>query len=110
MHKKRVVRSWAKRRVIHAVIEDLRTRGFDRKGRKIVTKVSSNESRSQKGAPGSRAPDALIGTVDIELMDQAVEADYREVQRQAGLVAAMILHICGRHQDKVKIYHNMTST
>lgn len=102
MHRVKVVRSWAKRRTIHAIIEELRVRGFDRNGRKINTKGLSEASRSQKGAPGSKVPDTLIGTVDIEVLSQNVETDYREVQRQAGLVADKILGICGRHQGQIK--------
>ncbi len=86
MHSKKVVRSWVKRRVALAIVEELKRRGFDKKGRRLAD------------VEGKQVPEVLIGTVDIEVMKKCVEAEHAEVQRQAGLVVQAILKICGGHQ------------
>lgn len=93
MHRKKVVRSWARRRIAQAVTQELRVRGFDGKGRRVDT-GSTTEKRLEES--GERRPDALVGTVDIEVMNQSVETGFAEVQRQVGLLAEQIVRICGR--------------
>ena len=100
MHKKKVVRSWARRRVAQAVMEDLRGRGFDDEGRRIDGgAIVGGEQVKGEG----RCPDALIGTVDVEVMDQCVETKYAEVQRQAGLIVDEVLNICGRRLRNTRL-------
>lgn len=87
MHSMKVVRSWVKRRVTQAVIEELKKQGFDKKGRRLV--------KIEGGRLADGLPDVLMGTVDIEVLKKCVEAKHEEVQRQAGLVVKEILKICG---------------
>lgn len=94
------MRSWARRRVAQAVSKALEFRGFDGKGRKIDIGAAKD---GQAGRNGESGPDALIGTVDIEVMNSSVETKFAEVERQAGLVVDAILRICGRR--KAEIYN-----
>lgn len=103
MQKMKVVRSWARRRLTQAVIEELGKRGFDRKGRKITSGSPVEESppkRVPSGRFGEGMPDALVGTVDVEVMTPTVEVDYKEVQKQAGLLVQEIVDICGQQQRR----------
>jgi len=90
MDSKKVVRSWVKRRVALAILEELKRRGFDQKGRRMA---------NLEGGP---VPDVLVGTVDIEVLKKCIEAKHEEVRRQAGLVVQEILRICGGHQCNVQ--------
>lgn len=94
IHSKRVVRTWAKRRVTRAVVEELQKRGFDKKGKKIV--------KVEGGQLAAGASDVLVGTVGIEVLKKCVEAQYDEVQRQAGLMVQEILSICEWRRKGVK--------
>lgn len=101
MQKKKIVRSWARRRLTQAVLEQLRIRGFDGEGRKIALGATGEEAspKSSLGeTSGEGVPEALVGTVDIEVVNQIVEVEYKEVQRQAGLLVQEVLKICGRPQ------------
>lgn len=88
-----------------AVVEELRMRGFDEEGRRIAPGATAEEA-TQEGSLGKRSgedvPEALVGTVDIEVVVQIVEVKYKEVQRQAGLLVQEVLNICGRPQRKSK--------
>lgn len=102
MQKRRVVRSWARRRIDQAVTRALRMRGFDRNGRRLVdpyacTSRGSDPHNSPNYLTTKSAPEALIGTVDIHVMHQIIETSFTEVQRQAGVVADNILKTCGRY-------------
>ena len=93
MHGKKIVRSWARRRVAQAVRQELSARGFDDKGRKIKT---GDASEGQKEKGGDRGPDVLVGTVDVEVLKTSVDLGFIEVQKQAGYLVEEILRICGR--------------
>lgn len=102
MPRKRVVRSWARRRIDHAVAEALRMRGFDRSGKRLVDggvttmgKVRSRGVSHEQTTPCIQ--DSLVGTVDVQILNPSVEANFKEVQRQAGLVVEEILRVCGGH-------------
>ena len=101
MQKKRIVRSWARRRIDQAVTEALRTRGFGRNGRRLVDPYASTAKGLDPNSPDNvtakSAPEALIGTVDIQILHQSIETSFTEVQRQAGVVADNILKTCGRY-------------
>lgn len=102
MQKKRVVRSWARRRIDQAVTGALRMRGFGRDGRRLVdpyasTSRGSDPHNSPNNPTTKSAPEALIGTVDINVLHQSIETSFTEVQRQAGVVADNILKTCGRY-------------
>ena len=100
LQKKRVVRSWATRRIHQAVTEALRMRGFDRNGRKLVDSDASKLKTSESnGSPVNlttkHAPEALVGTVEVHILPNIVRTSYTEVQRQAGVMVDKILEICG---------------
>ena len=102
MQKKKVVRSWARRRINHAVTEALRARGYDRYGRRLVDpNVSIMKGSQYNNSPNKSmvhsAPEALIGTVDIHVLPDSIVTSFTEVQRQAGVVVDEILEICGRY-------------
>ena len=97
MQRTKVVRSWARRRMDQAVKQALRTNGFDSNGRKIEDGTLSVE---RQGNNVLQYPQALVGTVDIEVMDCSVLVAYEEVQRQASLVVDEILRVCGRQLRK----------
>ena len=102
MQKKRVVRSWATRRIDQAVTGALRMRGFDKNGKRLV---DSDASPMKGSKPNSspvtltweRTPEALIGTVDVHVLQNSIETSFTEVQRQAGVMVDNILEICGRY-------------
>lgn len=106
MQKKRVVRSWATRRVAQAVTGALRMRGFDRNGKRLIDPnaniMKGPESNSSPvDLTRKCAPEALIGTVDVQILQSSIETSFPEVQRQAGLMVDKILEICGRnHRDR----------
>ena len=100
--KKRVVRSWARRRIGQAVTEALRLRGFDGNGRRLT----DSEGSTLKGSKSNRSPielttkptpEALIGTANVYVLPDSIKTSFIEVQRQAGVVADKILQTCGRY-------------
>ena len=102
MQKKRVVRSWARRRIGQAVTEALRLRGFDRYGRKLVDSNTSgikglDLNSSSIDLTTRSAPEVLIGTVNVHVLPDSIETRFTEVQRQAGVVADRVLETCGRY-------------
>lgn len=102
LQRKRVVRSWATRRIDQAVTGALRTRGFDRNGKRLRNSDASTLKRSEaNGSPVNLttdyAPEALVGTVEVHILQTVVETSYTEVQRQAGMMVDKILKICGHY-------------
>lgn len=102
MQKKKVVRSWARRRINRAVTEALKARGYDRYGRRLVDpNVSTIKGSQYNNRPiqstVQSAPEALIGTVDIHVLPDSIKTTFTEVQRQAGVVVDEILKTCGRY-------------
>ena len=93
MRKKRVVRSWATRRVDQAVTGALRMRGFDRNGKTLLDPDTGT-------LKGEYAPEALIGTVEVKILEDSIQTSFAEVQRQAGVLVDRILEICGRYPRK----------
>lgn len=102
LQRKRVVRSWARRRVQQAVTEALSTRGFDRNGRRLVYPDASamNKSESDSSLVSLNVddtPEVLIGTVGVHILQDCVKASFAEVQRQAEVVVDKMVDICGRY-------------
>ena len=102
MQRKKTVRSWARRRVEHAIVAALRARGFGRNGRRMVDSDTSSMRESKPN--GSRldvtvgyAPEILIGTVNIQVLPGSIETSFAEVQREANVAVAKILKTCGRY-------------
>ena len=102
LQKKRVVRSWAGRRIGQAVTEALRVRGFDGNGRRLIDPESGTLTRSKlNGSPTDlttkSTPEALIGTATVYVLPDSIKTSFTEVQRQAGVVADKVLETCGRY-------------
>lgn len=102
IQKKRVVRSWARRRIGQAVIEALRVRGFDGNGRRMTDTEGGTVTRSKlNGSPTDlttkSTPEALTGTANVYILPDSIKTSFTEVQRQAGVVADKVLEICGRY-------------
>lgn len=102
MQKKRVIRSWASRRIEQALTGALRMRGFDRNGKRLVdrdpsTFKQSESNGSQVSSTREDTPEALIGTVEVQILEDSIGASFAEVQRQAEVMVDNILRICGRY-------------
>ena len=106
MQKKKVVRSWAKRRIEQAVTGALRMRGFGTNGRRLVDRSpsaprGSGSSGSQNKTMRDHALEALIGTVEVHVLPKSIETNFAEVQRQMGVMVDQILKKCGRYPRPV---------
>ena len=88
----RVVRSWTTRKMRQAIVDALKSRGFDRKGRRL--KKSAGPSQGIDG--GRVLPELLAGTLSIETLPLIRETKYEEVQRQADTVVNEVIKICGQ--------------
>ena len=113
IQKKRIVRSWAKRRIGQAVIEALRVRGFDVNGRKLIDPEGSKVIISRlNGSPidltTNSTPEALIGTANVYILPDSIKTSFTEVQRQAGVVADKVLETCGRYPRHSQYNHSWT--
>ena len=102
LQKKRVVRSWAGRRIVQAMTEALRVRGFDKTGRRLTYSEGSAVTGSKlHGNPidmtTRSTPEALIGTANVYVLPDIIKTSFTEVQRQAGVVADKVLATCGRY-------------
>ena len=102
IQKKRVVRSWARRRIGQAVTEALRVRGFDGNGRRLIDPEGNTLKVSRlSGNPidltTKSTPEALIGTANVYILPDSIKTSFTEVQRQAGVVADKVLETCGRY-------------
>ena len=111
MQEKKVVRSWAKRRIVHAVTEALSMRGFGTDGKRLVdrspnTPRVSESNGSQNKKMQDHAPEALTGTVEVHVLSKSIEMNFAEVQRQIGMVVDQILKKCGRYPRPVSTIHN----
>lgn len=78
LNKKKVVRTWASRRVKEALIAELRNHGWDREGRALDTEAVGQSEKSLKG------------TLNVLLSDAAITAPYSSIVDQ-----------CRRALDKV---------
>ena len=88
----KVVRSWTTRKMRQAVVDALKSRGFDRKGKILKTLAGPGQ-----GTDGGHAlPELLSGTLSIETMPLIRETKCEEVQRQAAMVVNEVIRICGQ--------------
>ena len=88
----RVVRSWTTRKMRQAIVDALKSRGFDRKGRRLKKSAGPGQ-----GIDGGRVlPELLAGTLSIETLPLIRETKYEEVQRQADTVVNEVIKICGQ--------------
>ena len=91
-----------------AIVDALKTRGFDRRGKKLKTLAEPGQ-----GIDGSHVlPELLSGTLSIETMPLIRETKYEEVQRQAAMVVNEVIRICGQRwitsaaKRPLSRYHN----
>ena len=88
----KVVRSWTTRKMRQAIVDALKSRGFDRKGTKLKTLAEPGQAVDG----GHALPELLSGTLSIETMPLIRETKYEEVQRQAAMVVNEVIRICGQ--------------
>lgn len=75
-----------------AIVDALKSRGFDRKGKRL--KKSTEPGKRSIGGPV--LPELLAGTLSIETLSLIRETKYEEVQRQAATVVNEVIRICGQ--------------
>lgn len=89
IHRTRVVRSWAKRRIYSAIKEQLKAHGFDANGRKLKSaEVQNMHDRDRI--------ESLIGSVNVMVMEKSIEYKYKVLLKQAGLLVQNIMMRCGK--------------
>ncbi|KAK0507195.1 hypothetical protein JMJ35_010233 [Cladonia borealis] len=88
----KAVRSWTTRKMRQAIVDALKSRGFDRKGKKLKTLAGTGQEIDD----GHVLPELLSGTLSIETMPLIRETKYEEVQRQADMVVNEVVRICGQ--------------
>ena len=93
LRSKRVVRSWAARRVRAVFSEALEERGYDREGRRIARIDQGPESGMDTGADADTRG-GLTGTLEIVLRAKCIQSDSETVRREIHwLVDRLIEHI-----------------
>ena len=91
-----------------AIVDALKTRGFDRQGKKLTTLAQPGQGTNG----GDVLPELLSGTLSIETMPLIRETKYEEVQRQAAMVVNEVIRICGQRwipsamKRPLSKYHN----
>ena len=88
LSRKRTVRSWARRRILHAVSQQLGVRGFDTKGRRLKGATEESDHHDHKNR-------SLIGIVDIQVDESSINCKYEEILRQVEILVQEILARCG---------------
>ena len=83
IREKRVVRSWASRRLRHAIVEALRDQGLDEGG-----KVLAHSSTDAEGGP---TPFALRGTLRVTAMPPLMLEKYSVVQKEAKEIISHVI-------------------
>ena len=78
----RVMRARCSRRMRNAVTQALLARGYDKEG-KTLGPLGAEKVAAQ-----------LRGTLDIQILNQCVNTDWVEVQKQAGVVLDKIMELC----------------
>ncbi|KAL2042647.1 hypothetical protein N7G274_004406 [Stereocaulon virgatum] len=89
----KVVRGWGRRRILQAIVEELRERGFDRHGKRLETRHEEATELGQQEKTDRL--EVLVGTLHIGAQPKILLAEHTEVRRQAGLIADEVLRICG---------------
>ena len=75
-----------------AIVDALKSRGFNRKGQKLKTFAGPGQGIDA----GHVLPELLSGTLNVETMPLIRETKYEEVQRQAAMVVNEVIRICGQ--------------
>ena len=88
----RVVRSWTRRKLRQAIIEALKIRGFDHKGRRLKPVAEIG----QRTVGDEVLPELLTGTLSLEALPLIRDIKYDELQRQAAIIVSEVIRICGQ--------------
>jgi hypothetical protein len=81
------VRSWARRRLRNAIVDELKAHGFDENGRLIVQKASD----STNGPKTTKTSDGLKGGLRLHVQAPLVPAKYVDVKAEVGQVIKTIM-------------------
>ena len=84
------MRSWARRRVLQAIVDQLKVQGFDANGRKL------KPANPEVASDANNVYESLLGIVDVHVQEKSIGDKYEEVLRQAGLLVQEILTRCGK--------------
>lgn len=85
------VRTWARRRLRNAVIEELRARGYDEKGILIRSGPQGSDMPPQKSLD-PRLPRELKGSLRLHILPPLIPAKYVEVKAEAGKILDLLIH------------------
>ena len=88
LQRKRVVRSWTRRRILQAVSQQLKDHGFDTQGRRL-------KGPNAELVPIKHNVESLIGIVELAANDKSVLCKYEEILRQMAILVQEILARCG---------------
>ncbi|MCJ1278867.1 hypothetical protein MMC21_006688 [Puttea exsequens] len=91
---KKVVKSWAKRRIMVAIVQELKRKGFDRAGRQLKGQDDGTKPMGNIAGKASK-PKTLVGTLSIDIQKPCVMAAHQDVQQQTRLVVKEVLRVCG---------------
>ncbi len=86
---KRVVRSWARRRLLQALSKQLEAHGFDTRGRRL-------KGENEEVVPKQHNIESLVGIVEVSVNDKSIHCKYDEILRQTQILAQEILARCGK--------------
>ena len=92
INRKRVVRCWARRRILHAIVQQLKVHGFDRKGRKL-------NAESPVQVDGHQI-ERLTGLVDVNVHECSIDCNYEELWRQTGILVQEVVRRCGERRGQ----------
>jgi hypothetical protein len=81
------VRSWARRRLRHAIVDELKAHGFDENGQAIRQKGSN----SPDGPKATKTSDGLRGGLRLHVQAPLVPAKYVDVRAEVGQVIKTIM-------------------
>ncbi|KAF1916722.1 hypothetical protein BDU57DRAFT_430826, partial [Ampelomyces quisqualis] len=88
------VRSWARRRVRHAVVDELKARGFDENAKAIKPRMSSTGSRA---TVNSAIPE-LQGSLRFHLQAPLIPAKFVDVRAEVGRTLEVLMQTALRDQ------------
>lgn len=89
LSKSSCVRSWSRRRLRNAIIEELRARGFDENGKAIISKISNSGNTALRSPFPS--PPAIQGSLRLHAQLPLIPAKFTEVKAEVGRTIDIIL-------------------
>jgi hypothetical protein len=89
LSKSSCVRSWSRRRLRNAIVEELRARGYDENGMRIVPKITNGDDATpMKAAVG---PSTIQGSLRLHAQAPLIPAKFTDVKTEVGTVVDIIL-------------------